>query len=83
MPSTTGITNSLTTSIISFRKICLETAFSQVTSGRDLQGVNEIISPPYYVGIAESKARVSATTRLVNFGSRTSTEPSIGPPLSS
>jgi transcriptional regulator with XRE-family HTH domain len=34
-------------------------------------------------GTVASKARVSATTRSVNFGSRTSAEPSIGWPPSS
>ena len=33
---------------------------------------------PYHFGIVDSKARVSATTRSWNFGSRTSAEPSIG-----
>jgi len=38
---------------------------------------------PFHFGIVDSRARVSATTRLVNFGSRTNVEPSIGWPPSS
>jgi hypothetical protein len=36
-----------------------------------------------FIGVVDRKARVSATTRSANFGSRTSAEPSIGWPPSS
>lgn len=45
--------------------------------------LEEIIASSFYAGIVERKARVSATMRSWNFGSRTRAEPSIGWPLSS